>query len=98
MVIDVALIPIFGILERGVAILAFDEPLVPHGLKIFKMSHPFSILAFPLIFVRLKVSCPVTLFEIKIQVSKKSSKYTIFVHSKCKRSSLRSQCLMRLFL
>ena len=54
MVIDVALIPIFGILERGVAILAFDEPLVPHGLKIFKMSHPFSILAFPLIFVLLK--------------------------------------------
>ena len=47
----------------------------------------------------------VTLFDRKIQVFKKSPKLTFFwhflwtfVHSKCKRSSLRSQCWMRLFL
>ena len=48
------------------------------------------------------MTCLVTLFDRKLQVFKNSLKWTIFeitfVHSKCKRSSLRSQCWMRLFL
>ena len=60
---------------------------------------------FPPIFVLLKLTCLVTLFDRKLQVFKNSPKWTIFchfpltfVHSKRKRSSLRSQCWMRLFL
>ena len=49
------------------------------------------------IFVLLKLTCLVTL-DCKHQVFK--TRQTVFgtVHSKCKRSSLRSQCRMRLFL
>ena len=64
----------------------------------------FQFCHFPLILVLLKVNCLVTLFDLKYQVFKNSPKVTIFgifneliVHSKCKRSSLRSQCSMRLF-
>ena len=60
---------------------------------------------FPPIFVLLKLTCLVTLFDRKLQVFKKLAKmdhfwhfFLTFVHSKCKRSSLRSQCWMRLFL
>ena len=60
---------------------------------------------FPPIFVQLKLACLVTLFDLKLRVFKNSPKLTIFgifwlsfVHSSyCKRSSLRSQCWMRLF-
>ena len=52
-----------------------------------------------------KVIYMVTLFDHKLQIFKNPSKLTIFwpfkstfVHSKCKHSSLRSQCWMRLFL
>ena len=53
------------------------------------MSH----LNFPPIFVLLKLTCLVTLFDRKLQVFKIN-----FVHSKCKRGSHHSQCWMRLFL
>ena len=56
---------------------------------------------FPSIFVIFKVTCLVTLFDRKLQIFKNSPKWSIFgtfVHSKCKRSLLRSQCWMRLFL
>ena len=59
---------------------------------------------FPPIIVLIQLPCLVTLFDRKLQVFKNSLKWTIFgifnwtfVHSKCKRSSLRSQCWMRLF-
>ena len=61
----------------------------------------FLILAFSSIFVQLKVTCLVTLFDRKLQVFKNSPVidhfWSIFVHSKCKRSSLHSQCWMRFF-
>ena len=58
-----------------------------------KMSH------FPPIFVLLKLTCLVTLFDCKLQVFKNSPKWTIFgIFNLCKRNSLRSQCWMRLFL
>ena len=55
---------------------------------------------FPSIFVLLKLTCLVTLFDRKLQVFKNSPKWTIFVifnellstQNKYKRSSLRSQC------
>ena len=63
------------------------------------MSHlNFEFWHFPPIFVLLKLTCLVTLFDRKIQVFKNSPKWTIFGIFKCKRSSLRSQCWMRLFL
>ena len=68
------------------------------------MSHlNFSIWAFPPIFVVLKLTCLVTLFDPKLQIFKNSPKLTIFgifnwLLSTQKRSSLRSQCRMRLFL
>ena len=65
----------------------------------------FQVWHFPPIFVLLKLTCLVTLFDRKLQVFKNSPKGTIFgiflltfVHSKCKRNLLRSQCWMRLFL
>ena len=65
----------------------------------------FEIWHFPTIFVLLKLTCLITLFDRKLQVFKDSPNWTIFwhfsltfVHSKCKLSSLRSQCWMRLFL
>ena len=65
----------------------------------------FQFWHFPPIFVFLKLTCLVTLIDRKLKVFKNSPKWTIFgifewtfVHSKCKRSSLRSQCWMRLFL
>ena len=65
----------------------------------------FSLLAFAINFCLIKVICLVTLFDHKIQVFKNSPKSTIFgilkltfVYSKCKRTSLRSQSWMRLFL
>ena len=71
-----------------------------------KMSHLTSLLwQFRQIFARLKLIFLVTLFDRKFKFFKISQKLTIFwhfqptfVHSKCKRSSLRSQCRMRLFL
>ena len=55
--------------------------------------------------MQIKLTCLVTLFDRKLQVFKNSPKWTLFgifnstfVHSKRKRSSLRSQCWMRLFL
>ena len=71
-----------------------------------KMSHlSCSILAFSIIFCPNKMTCLVTLFDRKFQVFKKLVILAIFlhfqwtfVHSKCKRSSLRSQFWMRLFL
>ena len=60
------------------------------------------ILAFSTNFVLLKLTCLVTLFDRQLQVFKNSPKWTIFnwtfVHSKCKRSWLRSHYWMRLFL
>ena len=60
---------------------------------------------FPPIFVLLKLTCLVTLFDRKLQVFKNSPKWNIFghfqltfVHSKCKHNSLCSQRWMRLFL
>ena len=60
---------------------------------------------FPPIFVLLKLKCLVTLFDRKLHFFKNSPKWTIswyfwlsFIHSKCKLSSLRSQCWMGLFL
>ena len=51
---------------------------------------------FQLILFQLKLTCLVTLFDRKLQVFKISPKCTIaLVHSKSKRSSLRSQCWMR---
>ena len=52
----------------------------------------------------LKLACLVTLFDRKLQSFKKRQIdhfwpfWLTFVHSKCKRSSLRSQCWRRLFL
>ena len=57
----------------------------------------FEFWHFPHIFVLLKLTCLVTLFDRKLQVFKNSPKWTIFGIFKCKRSSLRSQCWMRLF-
>ena len=62
---------------------------------------------FPTIFVLLKLTCLVTLFDRKLQVFKNSPKWTIFgififflstQKWKCKCSSLHSRCWMRLFL
>ena len=64
----------------------------------------FQFWLIPPIFVLLKVTCLVTLFDCKLQVFKNSPKWSIFgifnelfFHSKFKRSSLRSQCWMRPF-
>ena len=64
--------------------------------KFRKMSH-FSILSFLKFFVLLKVTCLVTLFDIKsfqklAKLDHFGHFWITFVHSKCKRSSLRSQC------
>ena len=69
--------------------------------KLLKMSHlNIEFWNFPPIFVLLKVTYLATLFDSKIQVFQKLFWHFkwIFGHSKCKRSSLRSQCWMRLFL
>ena len=65
----------------------------------------FWILAFLPIFVLLKVTCLVTLLRSASFIFSKTRQMDhfwhflfTFVHSKCKRSSLRSQCWMRLFL
>ena len=52
----------------------------------------FSFWHFPPIFLPLKLTCLVTLFDRKLQVFKN------LPFTKCKRSSLRSQSWMRLFL
>ena len=49
-------------------------------------------------FVRSKVTSLVTLFDRKFHVFKMNHFWWTFVHSQCKRSSLRSQCWMRLIL
>ena len=66
--------------------------------KLLKMSHlNFSIMVFSTNFVLLKWTCLVTLFQ-------RLAKWPIFgifnnfFHSRCKSSSLLSQCWMRLFL
>ena len=74
--------------------------------KLLEISYWFfQFWHFPLIFVLLEVTYLVTLFNLKLQVFNNSSKWTIlrrfwlfFVHSKCKRISLRSQYWIRLFL
>ena len=73
-------------------------------LKIIQ-NDAFEFLAFSINIVLLKLTCLVTLFDRKLQVFKNSLKWTFFdifeltfVHSKCKRCSLRSHCWMRLFL
>ena len=60
----------------------------------------FEFWHFPPIFVLLKLTCLVTLFDRKLQFFKNSPNWLFlaFLNSKCKRSSLRSQCWMRLFL
>ena len=64
----------------------------------------FECWRFPPIFVLLKLTCLVILFDRKLQFFKNSPNWQFlaflinFSHSKCKRSSLRSQCWMRLFL
>ena len=67
----------------------------------------FWILAFPPIFVLLKVTCLVTLSDRKLHIFKNSSTWTIFgifylllstQNVNVARCSLRSQCWMRLFL
>ena len=71
-----------------------------------KMSHlNFLIFAFFINFVLKNMTFLVTLFDHKLQVFKNSPNWTIFWHfwltfghSKCKHSSLRSQCWMRLFV
>ena len=75
-----------------------DAGTVPHCLKITQ-NVVFEFWRFPPIFVVLKLTCLVTLFDCKLQVFKKLAKMDhfwhfelTFVHSKCKRSSLRSQC------
>ena len=74
-----------------------------HCLKITQ-NVAFEFWHFPPIFVLLKLTYLATLFDRKLQVLKNSLEWTIFgifkltfVHSKCKRSSLRSQFWMRLF-
>ena len=73
-------------------------PLKMSHLSIFEFWH------FSPIFVLLKMTCLVTLFDRKLQVFKNSPMdhfghfSSTFVHSKWKRSSLRSQCWMRLSL
>ena len=73
------------------------------GLKMVKNAKNRKILMrdfwFLYHFCPLKVTCLVTLFYRKFQLFKNSSKspiflpfYQTFVHSKCKSSSLRSQC------
>ena len=68
------------------------------------VSLKFLIWHFPTIFVLLKFTCLVALFDRKIQSLKNSPKWAIlaflmnfFVHLKCKCSSLPSQFWMRLF-
>ena len=68
-------------------------------LWIFQFWH------FSPIFVQFKLTRLVTIFDRKRHVFKNSQKsaifwhfYSTFVHKKCKRSSLRSQCKMRLFM
>ena len=62
----------------------------------------FRLRHFPPIFVLLKLTCLVTLLDRKLQFSKTRQIDQIgiitYIDSKCKRSSLRSQCKMRLFL
>ena len=62
----------------------------------------FQFWHFSSIFVLLKLTCLVTLFDRKLQLFKNSLKLInlswTFVHSKCKLNSLRSQYWMRLFL
>ena len=62
----------------------------------------FEFWHFPPIFVLLKLTCLVTLFDSGFQKLAKMDHFwhfwLTFVHSKCKRSSLRSQCWMPLFL
>ena len=74
-----------------------------HNLQCLKITQNvtfefFNFGIFHQFFVLLKLTCLVTLFNLKLQVFKKSPKWTIFVHSKSKGSSLCSQCWMRLFL
>ena len=59
----------------------------------------FEFWHFQPIFVLSKLICLVTLFDRKLQIFKNSSKFRMnfFVHSKCKRGSLRSQNWMRHF-
>ena len=64
----------------------------------------FEVWHFPPIFVLLKLTCLVTLFYHKLQVfqTRQNGPFLpflmTFVHSKCKRSSLRTQRWMRPFL
>ena len=65
----------------------------------------FEFWHFPSIFCLLKMTCLVKLFDRKLKFFQQFAKmnhfwhfWLTFVHSKCKRSSLRSQCWMRLFL
>ena len=79
--------------------------------KLKPSNHPkclilmFQFWHFSPIIVLLKFTCLVTLFDRKIQVYQKIGEIArlwhfilTFVLSKCKRSSLHSQCWMRLFL
>ena len=86
---------------------SYSSSWIMHNMwKLIKMSHfNFWILAFSINSCLFKVTCLVTLFDHKLQVFNNSSKWTIlrcfwliFVHSKCKRISLRSQYWIRLFL
>ena len=70
-----------------------------------KMSHLFGFWHFPPILVELKLTCLVTLFDRKVSGFQKLAKlnhFLAFLMNFCplkwKRSSLRSQCWMRLFL
>ena len=64
-------------IEKQFRILKIECTILAHSLKITQ-NVAFEFWYFPPIFVLLKLTCLVTLFDYKLQVFKNSPKYTIF--------------------